>query len=218
MKIATISDTHSFHRKLQIPEADVLVCAGDITFKGEQGIMEDFAEWTKSLPVKRKVVICGNHEVGMAYGKKRKPILETFKKSGIDYLENSSITIDGIVFYGSPATPFFYAWEFNYNRGRDIKQVWNNIPLDTQVLVTHGPPYGTLDLIEEDFSNYGRDLHQGCEELAKKIEELKNLKIHIHGHIHSGYGFEEKNGVKYVNAAVCTEKYRPINPIQVIEI
>lgn len=218
MKIVVISDTHSYHRKLQIPEADVLVHAGDWTFRGEVSIIEDMIEWAKTLPVKEKIFVAGNHEVGLQYGQKRKYILELFQNAGFHYLENGSIIIDGIVFYGSPSTPFFNNWEFNYNRGRDIRQEWNKIDPFVEVLITHGPAYGTLDLVENSLDNYGRDLHQGCEELAKKITELKQLKLHIFGHIHNAYGSEERDGIKYVNAAICTEKYKPTNPPQVIEI
>lgn len=153
MRIVAISDTHSYHRKLAIPDADMLIHSGDWSFKGEVHIIEDMVKWAEKLPIKHKVFVAGNHEVGLQYGKKRKAILDLFNNAGLHYLENNSIIIDGLKIYGSPASPFFYAWEFNYNRGRDIKQVWDKIPDDTNVLITHGPPYGTLDLVEDSFDN-----------------------------------------------------------------
>ena len=72
LKIAAISDTHSYHRRINIPDADVIVCAGDISFRGELTILKDFADWMGALPIKHKITIFGNHEVGYENGSNRK--------------------------------------------------------------------------------------------------------------------------------------------------
>ncbi|NJM28592.1 MAG: hypothetical protein HC856_11080, partial [Pseudanabaena sp. RU_4_16] len=44
LTIACISDTHSYHRQIkEMPEADILICAGDITFNGRNIATDYFA-------------------------------------------------------------------------------------------------------------------------------------------------------------------------------
>jgi hypothetical protein len=215
MKICSISDTHSKHKKVSIPECDMLICAGDYTFRGELSILQDFSNWIKELPIKYKIVIFGNHEVGYQFGPKRIKALEMIKESGAIYLEDSGVTIEGLNIWGSPASPFFHAWEFNYQRGPEIARIWNKIPDNTNILITHTPCKGVLDLVEIDdkFENIG------CEDLRNKIDQLKELKLHVGGHLHlQGGNKAELNGITYVNAAICDEQYKTTHKPVVIEI
>jgi len=216
MKIVAISDTHSKHRTLIIPDADTIVCAGDISFKGEFNIVEDFINWMKALPIKNKVMIFGNHELGMASGPKRDTALKLLQDSGIIYLEDSGTEIDGIKFWGSPVQPRFYDWEWNKNRGPDIDKHWKLIPLDTNVLITHGPPHGILDLVT---NSIGRDPHQGCEDLKRKVDKLNQLKLHVFGHLHheGGNKLVVDNKI-FINAAICDDLYNPSRPPILVEI
>ena len=215
MRLVIISDTHSYHRKVVIPDGDVLIHCGDVTWRGELPIVEDFADWLKALPIKHKVVIYGNHEIGFQHGYKRAQAIQLIKDSGAHYLEDSGITIDGVNFYGSPASPFFHNWEWNYQRGKDIAAVWSKIPTDTNVLITHGPPYMILD---EAPRGVGSHENVGCQDLLNRIMELPDLKVHAFGHIHHGYGTKQVAQCTFVNGSVCTEKYEPINPPIVVEI
>lgn len=212
MKICSISDSHNKHRNLIIPDSDILICSGDISFRGEQNIVEDFISWFGQQKAKNKILIFGNHEVGYSNhtSKKYLSAQKLLKDNNIHYLQNSEVIIDGIKFWGSPATPFFGGWEWNYHRGKDIKKVWDKIPDDTNVLITHGPPYSILDLVELHPLK-DRDPHQGCYDLLNKIHELKELKAHCFGHLHSGYGSIVNNNVTYVNASVCDERYQANN-------
>jgi Icc-related predicted phosphoesterase len=215
MKIIAISDTHSYHNKLVIPEGDVLIHAGDISWRGELPIIASFADWLKELPIKHKIVICGNHELGIQSGYKREQAIKLIKDSGAHYLEDNGVEIDGIHFWGSPATPWFHDWEWNYERGEVIAAVWKKIPENTNVLITHGPPYMILDEAPRGIMDVE---HVGCEELTKRIESLPNLKAHIFGHIHHSYGTKQVGPCLFVNASSCTEAYKPINPPLVIEV
>ncbi len=135
------------------------------------------------------------------------------------YLENSSLVIDGVKFYGSPYQPEFFNWAFNLPRGYALKQKWAQIPLDTNVLITHGPPYGMLDMVVDNKYNQGRDLHQGCEELIEKVIDLKDLKLHCFGHLHLNGGQKQTiDGKVFVNAAICDEAYNPVNKPIVVDI
>jgi hypothetical protein len=131
----------------------------------------------------------------------------------IDYLQDEELVIygdgyegnspqDNIRIYGSPWQPEFYSWAFNLQRNSiELSGKWEAIPDNTDILVTHGPAFGTLDTVT------GRQYDNlGCELLAERIERLKP-KIHVCGHIHSGYGYEFKDGTHYFNAAILNEAY-----------
>lgn len=213
LKIVCISDTHSYHRKINVPKGDVLISAGDITWRGEVDILEDFAMWMAGQPHKYKISILGNHDK-FEYRNQDVPP-KIFQKYGINFLHNSGIDIDGIYFWGSPVSPFFHNWAWNVHRGKDIAKVWSQIPDNTNILITHGPAYGKLDRVEKV---YAHD-NVGCKDLLLRIKELKSLKASIAGHLHlQGGNMLEINGVKYVNAACCDEAYNPIQPPVVFEI
>lgn len=215
-KIVCISDTHSYHREIKIPDADIIICAGDITFKGELDVIEDFADWMGNLPIKHKITIFGNHSIGTEDGYKRPFAIQALKNAGIHYLEDSGTIIEGLNIWGSPVQPFFNNWEWNRQRGADIKKHWDLIPDNTNILITHGPPKGILDLTPGNFYHNGENV--GCEDLLNRINELKELKLSVFGHIHSGAGTLIQNGITFVNACCCTEQYQPTNPPIVIDL
>jgi Icc-related predicted phosphoesterase len=215
MKLVLISDTHTNHKMIDIPECDILIHAGDITFRGELDMIEDFSIWMQELPARYKICIHGNHELGHENGPKRALGLKMLSDAGIIYLQDSGIDIEGIKIWGSAITPYFFAWEYNRQRGEDIAYHWKMIPDDTNVLVTHGPPYSILDKAPRGFDQFE---NVGCVDLLNRIGELKKLKVHVFGHIHADYGQVELNGVKYINASVCNEKYEAVNKPVVIEI
>ncbi len=223
MKIVVVSDTHTMHRQIELPDGDVLIHCGDWTHRGEEHAITDFLDWLASQPHKFKIFIAGNHELSLE-GVTREKSLKLIKSytdtiNNLYFLENSGVTIDGLNFYGSPVTPYFCGWAFNVQRGKDIAAEWKKIPDNVNVLITHGPPYGILDLVEDFGSNKGRDLHQGCKDLEERIKDLREVELHCFGHLHTDGGKSEKvKGVTYVNAAICTEEYRPTNLPVVVEL
>lgn len=72
------------------------------------------------------------------------------------------------------------------------------IPIDTDILITHNPPYGILDF--DDGINYG------SEKLLEKLTTL-NLKAHLFGHIHSSHGEETINGITFSNGSILNSNY-----------
>jgi len=215
LKICCISDTHSYHRKINIPECDILIHAGDITWKGELDILEDFSLWMKDLPIAHKIVIHGNHEIGHEHGYKREHGLKMFSDAEIIYLQDSAVEIDGLKIYGSPDQPWFHNWEYNRQRGKEIAAKWALIPDDTNILITHGPPFMIRD---EAPRGVGGHENVGCVDLLNRIGDLEHLKLHVFGHIHAGYGITKVEQCSFVNASSCTEKYDPTNPPIVIEL
>ena len=202
MKLIFTSDTHCKHNEIKIPSGDVFIFCGDMSYRGELSEIESFALFLQDLPHKYKIVIAGNHD--FSFEDERKDQAEKLIiSSGAKYLNDSGMQIEGINFWGSPIQPYFYNWAFNRQRGEEIKKHWDLIPLDTDVLITHGPPYGILDKTK-------RGEIAGCEELLKKIQKVKP-KIHAFGHIHEGYGMIKRNKTVFINASNLNFRYQYTN-------
>jgi len=225
IRFVCVSDTHARHTKFPhpVPEGDVLLHAGDFTLNGGFSEVEHFNEWLGTLPHKHKVVIAGNHDVSFhpeyyekhwgAFHKKDKQNPEVIKKSltNCTYLEDSETTIEGIRIYGSPWQPAFGGWAFNLERGKEIREKWDLIPENVDIVITHGPPSGRLGGITFD----GTDA--GCEDLKEVLVARKPL-VHLCGHIHEGYGVREEGGILYINASICNLKYQPFRAPVVFDI
>lgn len=225
MNLIILSDTHSRQKDIEIPDGDVLIHCGDMTNRGNKLEIIEVAEWLESFPHKDKIVVAGNHD--FICQSDPRWTKEIFRKYDITYLQDEYTMIRGysykdvdgvhvikdvnLKFYGSPWTPMFGNWSFMKYRGASIREVWNAIPKDTDVLITHGPPMGVLD-----WSVYSYE-HVGCEELMEAVIRVQPM-IHCFGHIHSGYGQLEKYNTKFINAAILNEHYQVENQPQVIEI
>lgn len=216
MKILCISDTHTKHNLIPsrlIDNADgtidTIIHAGDISSGGYKGEILKFLEWYNKLPYENKILIAGNHDFYMEEGKPEDIEAMLAEFPNITYLNDSGIEIDGIKFWGSPVQPYFYNWAFN-RVGDAICKHWDLIPLDTQVLITHGPMKGILDKTK-------RNGFVGCPYLLEKLTNLTQMKLHVCGHIHEAYGkMENENGQIFVNACVLNGQYYMANePIQV---
>jgi Icc-related predicted phosphoesterase len=216
MKIVCISDTHNQHSLLNIPEADMIIHSGDATGRGRFSEFESFCDWFGSLDIRYKIFVAGNHDFGLDQKTiegqcSRDNVLNLFLKYNIIYLENESVTIEGIKIYGSPITPTFGQWAFMKNRGGQIKHSWDLILSDTNILITHGPPKDILDECQSMWSDY-QD-HVGCADLRSKIQTLPFLKLHVFGHIHEKAGYESilinNKNVLFCNASVLDGAYRP---------
>ena len=88
------------------------------------------------------------------------------------------------------------------------------IPEDTDVLITHSPPNGHGDLV----NNWRQpNTNVGCECLINRIGEINPL-VNVFGHIHEGYGVTYGGKTLFVNAAICTTGYEPTNKPIVIDL
>lgn len=219
MRIVAFSDTHNLHRRINPPDGDVLVCAGDITGNGQLTVMDDFAKWMANQPHKHKLVVFGNHDRFEALTPIRKSAIGFLLDAGITYLQDSSIEIDGIKIYGSPFSPRFYDWSFNIDRGLASEKKWAQIPDDVIILITHSPPYGILDEVPKGLWFDEEVLeHVGCRDLLNRISELKQLKAHCFGHLHYSSGVKVINDITFANCAILNEQYQVANPVRVIDI
>ena len=205
--LVLISDTHTKHLEIdsQLKQIyndhpdSILVHSGDISYRGRKWEVEEFAQWYSSLPFKNKIMIAGNHD--FLFEESPAVADEILEKEGpgIIYLNDSGVELEGLKFWGSPVTPWFHNWAFNRIDDK-IKEHWDLIPNDTNVLITHGPPYLTLDATKSG-------LRVGCPRLSNKIKDLTDLKVHVFGHIHEASGIAEKEGVTYVNASTLDLYY-----------
>lgn len=203
MKIVAISDTHN-RNNIVVPDGDILVHAGD--FSGRKSLKDliRLNKWFGTLPHKHKILVAGNHDWCWENDKNTAILLLT----NAIYLEDSSIIIDGVKLYGTPYQPWFYDWAFNKSR-KELIDIYSNIPLDTDVLITHTPPKGILDETANGMS-------VGSEELRTVVDIIKP-PIHIFGHIHESYGHVKQGNTDFYNASVCNEDYNPINkPAEII--
>ncbi len=181
MKIWHISDTHGLHAQLEVPtDVDMVIHSGDTTNarnKIDNSVeLWPFIEWFKELPIKHKVLVAGNHDSAI---EGRMTTVEDFYGWGITYLENSFAEIEGVKVWGSPFTPTFNDWCFMMARHK-IGRIWNVIPDDTDIVVTHGPPKYVLDITE---SREGKLENVGCKSLFTRMCEIEPM-IHCFGHVH----------------------------------
>lgn len=214
-----------------LPDGDLLIHAGDFTSVGQKGETISFIEWADQQAARYTygvVFIAGNHERSFdpKYFREhedsdlwddlshpRKPtwlrnILSDLEpgRSRVTYLENQGITLGDLKIWGSPITPWFHGerWAFNKHRGSEIQEVWDQIPIDTDILVTHGPVAYKLDYVPSS------NEYVGCEDLRKAVDRVKPM-LHVSGHIHEGYGLERGINTFYVNASSLDRFYDPVN-------
>jgi len=210
MRITHISDTHNKHNQLngKLPGGDLLIHSGDISSIGRESEVKRFIKWFNEIDnYTNKVFIAGNHDLtfdseilfrnksehfdrvqydGLASIAKPQwldILLNSELNSNVFYLEDSFVEIDQIKIWGSPISPSFgYGWAFNKDRGHNINEVWNKIPMDTDIVITHGPIYGYCDKTQNNHQNVG------CEDLYHRLQEVKP-HLHFAGHIHEAYGY-----------------------------
>ena len=229
MRITHISDTHNKHNQLNglLPGGDLLIHSGDISSLGRKSEVERFVKWFNGIDnYTNKVFIAGNHDMTfdreillrdkLAYfeGKTEydtscsegKPdwldnLLQTGLNHNVFYLENNYVILDDVKIWGSPITPSFgYGWAFNVDRGYDINQIWNQIPDDTDIVITHGPIHSYCDRTDRG------GLNVGCEQLYHRLNEVQP-QLHFSGHIHEAYGYRQTNWGYAFNGCNCDLSY-----------
>lgn len=217
VKVVCISDTHTYQELINLPPGDILVHAGDFTFKGREEEVRAFGKWFRAQPHKHKLVISGNHDLSFESDKHKQAVSWLYNDNIDDsftYLQDTSAIVEvgdrKIKVYGSPWQPEFCSWAFNLPRGKALKDKWDLIPSDTDILITHSPPYGYGDLCD-----HGKRV--GCEELVKALLRVKP-KLHCIGHIHEAYGVYQLGSTVIANASVCNANYKPINKPLVFEL
>ena len=191
MKVVCISDTHELHRELKLPFADLLIHAGDFTFfgRGTRAIV-DFNTWLGEQPHPNKIVVPGNHEYILESNPELAGLI-----TNATLLVNESVMVGGVKIWGSPLTQH-YGGAFGRSNAPDRLRIYNTIPLDTDILVTHGPPYGVLDNSPAEYPGPSGDL-----ELRRAVIRVRP-KLHVFGHVHAAYGVRPTRHTVFVNASL----------------
>lgn len=158
-------------------------------FSKRQSQIHDFNDWLGSLLHTHKIVVPGNHEFAL----EADPDMCRAITNAV-LLIDEAITIAGLKIWGSPVTPL-YGGAFGMSNPADRRRHWARIPDGTDILVTHGPPYGILDTAP------GSTFHEGCPELLQAVIEIEP-RLHVFGHIHGAYGTVRTAETIFVNAAL----------------
>jgi Icc-related predicted phosphoesterase len=201
---------HGLHRNLDRPAGDILIHAGDFLVDGQSvEQFDDFDDWLGSLPFCHKLVIAGNHDTLFD----KNPRIARKHVTNATYLQDSGIRLEDLNFWGSPVNSVLgNDWAFGRERIVKLREHWDLIPDDTDVLITHEPPFGTLD------KNHILGKHMGCHYLTGALLRIK-LRLHVFGHIHGGYGRESAWGTTtLVNCAVVNKDRKLANPPMVVEL
>ena len=204
MKIWFISDTHNHHGSLQVTEADAVIHCGDESNHGNAWMNENesrrFFEWFTRLDIATRVFVPGNHSTAIEQG-----LVRAEDYPDIQFLIHDAVDIEGLKIFGLPYTPRFHDWAYMKARNK-LDMVWQSVPDDVDILITHGPPKGILD-ITKDIESEGL-VQVGCRALRRHVDERIKPRIHAFGHIHdergiSNYGMLTQGETQFINCACC---------------
>lgn len=208
VRICFISDVHNKYKQVVLPPADIIVCSGDMTSVGKEHEIRNFNKWYSKLSqYNYKVFIAGNHDrlyEDSGY------FARTLLPKNIIYLEDSGVELMGLKFYGTPVNSMFNNWAFNRTEAK-MAQHWKAIPDDTDILITHNPPYGIMDK-GHDYDCIGSP--------SLYMEVMNRIKpmVSVFGHAHNGHGVKVLDNTVFINAAILNENYEvEFNPV-LIEI
>lgn len=207
MKIVAISDTHNKHNEIKLPEGDMLIISGDVTGRGKLSEINSFFMWLNKVDFKYKILVAGNHD--FCFEEQKQLMLEDMKGiKNLTYLEDEFVEIEDVKIYGTPYQPWFYDWAFNLPVGSTaLKKKWELVPNNIDILVTHCPAYGILDMTLEGTLT-------GCRLLKEELSRIQP-KYHVFGHIHEAYGEVIIDNTTFINASICNRDYNAVNkPIE----
>jgi Icc-related predicted phosphoesterase len=200
-----ISDTHCRHLEIptnQLPGGDFLIHTGDFSNNGNLTQCNEFLSWfEKQTQYKHRIFIAGNHD---RLAESDPGLFRSLIPANCHYLEDSGIELEGLKFWGTPVTTQFRNWAFNKSY-TDLHKHFNYIPDNTNIVLTHGGPYG----LELQTLENGIDI--GMEPLNEKLMDLPELLVSAFGHIHHSYGQLKLGETHFVNSAICGENYKVTN-------
>ena len=205
MDIVATSDWHG--KFPEIPACDLLLIAGDVCpldshqpHHQRAWLRGPFSDFLNKVPAEEIVWIAGNHDF----------VCETpgFRRIADElpghYLIDDSIEISGIKIYGSPWVPDLPSWAF-YADDSLLQERADRIPLDSDIVLLHGPPKGILDSVHGN--------HVGAGFIMSRLQQVIPRYV-IFGHIHEGYGRMNLGGVEFKNVSYLDEFYDPRFPPQ----
>lgn len=217
MRLVILSDSHMFMSQVNVPEGDVLIHCGDALSSGSMAEFESFARLLRlHAPDFEQVFYTpGNHDKCVESMPDLCRSILTEASPKIKMFLHEPYEYGGVKFFGSPYTPRFYNWSFMYDR-KDGERLWSQIPDDTNVLFTHGMPYGVLDSV--GFTPGVGEERVGCVALSKRVRQIKP-KVYAGGHLHLSGGKQMRIGATtFINAAICDDSYIPSRSPIIVEV
>ena len=211
MRVAAISDTHG-RQNWNIPSCDVFIHAGDITGRGS---LQETAVFATKLREhmdspdgpRHAIIVPGNHDE--CFELFTEPTLALFGPR-VHVLLHASLVLDGVRFFGSPWTPPFMQWHFMATEQR-LAALYEAMPDEIDVLVTHGQPYGVLD-------PGWQAAHVGSSALAAAVS-ARNVQHHAFGHLHAAGGHMVQQGhTTFYNVAACNDAYQMVNQPRILDV
>jgi Icc-related predicted phosphoesterase len=227
MIIDCIGCLHGAKRKME--GGDLLIVTGDLTARHTPIETVAFLHWLSEQKYRKIIWIAGNHDTQLVEEKDYKvffdgKVFDIQWPAHFEYLCDSGTEFEGLKIWGSP-------WSLRFpginpkctaftGSEDEIYNYYEKIPSDTDILITHQPPFGILDGIPiRDGSLY----HAGSHKLYGWLEYVGRPRLHVFSHIHEGYGqteyfpaHDDKMMIS-VNCSIMNAKYRPVNnPIRII--
>lgn len=220
MRIWLISDTHNHHDELEVPsDIDAVIHCGDESDHGNSSMNEPearrFLEWYSSLEIATRILVPGNHSTAIEAG-----LIRPGNYPDIHFLIHEQMDWQGLKIFGSPFTPKFFDWAYMKPR-QELDSIWQSIPDKTDILITHGPPKGILDVTRDMDS--GEPVHVGSKSLRRQVENRIRPRLHAFGHLHdeagiNNYGTVTRGGTQFINCACCNLASRLVHDGFVIEV
>ncbi|KAF2664169.1 Metallo-dependent phosphatase [Microthyrium microscopicum] len=201
LRIVCVSDTHN--QTPSLPAGDILIHAGDLTNQGTKAELRKQLDWLQSRKgFVAKILVAGNHDVTLdkefysthgvrMHNQNPQDVDEiqdmVTKADSVTYLCHESKSLEVPVgdhkvtlnIFGSPWSLANGTWAFGYQPS-EAEALWSEVPLDTDILITHGPPQGICDITKEGQSD-------GCTDLLKTLQRVRP-RLHVCGHRHEGRG------------------------------
>lgn len=208
MKIDCVGCLHGHHPKLE--GGDLLIVTGDLTARDHLASeWVKFYKWMHNLDYKYKVIIGGNHD-NMFQTNKYEIIFEHWKSIDSTYLCNSETEFEGLKIWGTPHSLLFDGVNPRctafMGTEEELKKEYDKIPEDIDILISHTPPHGILDM------NKDAD-HCGSIALRETMMRVKP-KYLICSHIHEQGGKEvDLVMTKVINCSYVNERYQPVNKV-----
>ncbi|KAL4736155.1 hypothetical protein BDV11DRAFT_173152 [Aspergillus similis] len=214
-RFVCVSDTHGYtpsEAGFRLPAGDVLIHAGDLTNQGSNSELRKTMNWIATADYEVKIVICGNHDITLdapfysqnstkfhnKHPQDPEECLETIitASSSIVFLQHQSALVrlrkaggPNTVFkiFGSPYSQSDGDWAFLYEPDK-AEELWHDIPLDADVVVTHMPPRFACDY-DIVSTRSKADKRLGCAALWARLRIVRPC-LAVCGHVHEARGYK----------------------------
>ena len=201
--VCIFADTHRRHREIEIPPCDVLIHCGDLCSfqQDDREIIQDVDDWFAEQPAGKVLCVAGNHDFELEK--------EGFQFEHAELLTDRLFEVAGLKIYGSPWCPDLAGFAF-FQPDLGLKKKWRQIPADIDILATHTPPRGILDLPSS------KSRHLGCPHLLAELSRIKP-SVHAFGHIHASAGELHRDGTCYLNAAIVGGREMTVRNLPILK-